>query len=274
LKKEFARSSPITVRVGDFNPKFRQFEGRREARLNFYKHLIFDLDDTLLDTSGALIPAAARRAVEAMIRATENETTEASSQDPQVWLAKRLDILAKDPRADVWLRLASGDDEIADIGRRAFFTHPIEQVPDAAMRLTEGALETLEWSRTRATLHLVTAGDAPTQNKKIERLGISRFFETIQIVDATHSAAGPHRKLDAFRKTKESDPTQTAEAFLSIGNRVDTDLGPAKILGWQTAWVRYGEHSNLLPQRPEEIPDFEVASLANLLSIWRQKFEA
>ena len=233
--------------------------------MNFYKHIIFDLDDTLLDTSGSLIPAAARRAVEAMIKAAN------TNEDPRSWLARRIEILQKDPRADVWLRLAKGDDEIADIGRRAFFTHPIELLPAEAMRLTEGALEILEWSRERAVLHLVTSGDDSTQKKKIARLGIAPFFESIVIVDATHSAAGPSRKQEAFKKIAERFPDVTSELYISIGNRVDTDLGAAKILGWKTAWIRYGEHASLLPQRPEEIPDFEVASLANLLSIWRQK---
>ncbi len=234
--------------------------------MNFYTHIIFDLDDTLLDTSGSLIPAAARRAVEAMIKAASG-----SENDPRIWLARRTEILQKDPRADVWLRLAKGDDEVADIGRRAFFTHPIELLPDEAMRLTEGAKEILEWSRERAVLHLVTSGDEITQKKKIARLGIAPFFESIQIVDATHTAAGPSRKLEAFRKTAERFPDVLAERLISIGNRVDTDLGAAKLIGWKTAWIRYGEHASLLPQRPEEIPDFEVASLANLLSIWRRK---
>jgi putative hydrolase of the HAD superfamily len=232
----------------------------------FYEHIIFDLDDTLLDTSGLLIPAAARRAVEAMIKASNR-----SGEDPRTWLARRNEILRHDPRADAWLRLADGDDEVADIGRRTFFTHPIELVSDEAIRLTEGAADILRWSRELATLHLVTAGDDRTQRKKIDRLGISSFFESIEIVDATHSIVGPLRKVDAFRKTSSKNPGVQADRFVSVGNRVDTDLGAAKVLGWKTVWVRYGEHSNLLPQKPEEIPDFEVPSLADLLSIWRQK---
>ena len=136
--------------------------------MNFYTHIIFDLDDTLLDTSGSLIPAAARRAVDAMIKAASG-----SENDPRAWLARRTEILQKDPRADVWLRLAKGDDEIADIGRRAFFTYPIELLPDEAMRLTEGAKEILEWSRERAVLHLVTSGYEITQKKKIARLEVA-----------------------------------------------------------------------------------------------------
>ena len=188
------------------------------------------------------------------------------------WLAKRNEILRQDPRADVWLRLA-GDEEIADIGRRVFFTHPIELLPDAALRPTEGAIEILNWSRERATLHLVTSGDAATQNKKIDRLGISAFFSSVQIVDPTHSPSDPLRKRAAFEKIAASNPGVVASQMLSIGNRVDTDLGAAKLIGWKTVWIRYGEHSNLVPRLPEEIPDFEVATLKDLLSIWWQQFK-
>ena len=239
----------------------------------FFRHIVFDLDDTLLDTSGSLIPAAARRAIEAMLTVSgQREETGRAPVDVDSWLAKRNEILRRDPRADVWLRL-DGDEEIADIGRRAFFTYPVELMPDAALRLTDGATEILNWSRERATLHLVTSGDATTQNKKIERLGIASFFNSIQIVDATYSPAGPLRKRAAFQKIADSNPGAVASEMISIGNRVDTDLGAAKIIGWKTVWIRYGEHANLSPQRPEEIPDFEVPTLKDLLSIWWQQFK-
>ena len=239
--------------------------------MNFYKHIVFDLDDTLLDTSGSLIPAAARRAIDTMISAVHPDSP-VTREEQLLWFTKRNEVLRKDPRADVWLHLAGGDEEIADIGRRAFFTHPLDEVPDEAMRMTSGAFEILNWSQTHATLHLVTSGDAATQTKKIERLGIAHYFESIQIVDATNSLGDPTRKKKAFQKIADRFPAIEAAAFLSIGNRVDTDLGAAKILGWKTIWIRYGEHASLTPHKPEEIPDFELATLADLHSIWRQQF--
>lgn len=254
--------------------------------MNFFEHIIFDLDDTLLDTSGALIPAAARRAVEAMLRASSEAMLRASSEatlrissatpdherDVQVLLQRRSEILRADPRADVWLQLAHGNDEVADVGRRAFFAHPIEAMPGEALRPTPGAIEILHWTRERATLHLVTSGDQPTQEKKIARLGIAHFFESIEFVDPKHAYG--RTKNQAFKKTLERFSAVAPASFVSVGNRVDTDLGEAKILGCKTVWIRYGEHANLTPQRPEEIPDFEVGSLTDLLSIWRQKIDS
>lgn len=245
--------------------------------MTFFRHITFDLDDTLLDTSGALVPTAARRAIAAMTTAMK------IPHETETWVRRRLEILRADPRADVWLRLADGDEDIADLGRRAFFTHPIEALPDEALRLTPGAKDILEWAHEHATLHLVTSGDAVTQAKKVARLGISRYFDSIQYVDAKHAmptklagaqGSHSHAKYLAFQKTQARFPDVHAEQFVSIGNRVDTDLGEAKMLNWKTVWVRYGEHVNLTPQNPYEIPDYEVASLSDLLIIWRQQFLA
>ena len=230
--------------------------------MKFFSHAAFDLDDTLLDTTGALIPAAARRSVQAMLTAVK------SPESVDAWLARRIEILRQNPRADVWLQLAKGDDEIADIGRRSFFTLPFDSLPPDAVRPTPGAFEILKWCAERATLHLVTSGDPQTQKKKIELLGVVPFFKTIHYVDPKHAYG--RTKNQAFREIQSLYPTLNPIEFVSIGNRVDMDLGEAKVLGWKTAWVHYGEHARLTPQKPEEIPDFEVASLADLLSIWRQ----
>lgn len=244
--------------------------------MTFFRHITFDLDDTLLDTSGALIPAAARRAIEVMTTAMH------VPHEAEAWIARRQEILRADPRADVWLRLTHGDEDVADLGRRAFFTHPIETLPDEALRATPGAFEILEWAKARATLHLVTSGDATTQAKKVARLGIAHYFESIQYVDAHHAmptklagaqSGSSHAKYAAFQKTQARFPDIPATSFLSIGNRVDTDLGEAKMQGWKTVWVRYGEHATLIPRDTNEIPDFEVSSLTELLSIWRQQFQ-
>lgn len=229
--------------------------------MSFFRNVVFDLDDTLLDTSGSLIPLAARRAVEAM---------GAPKDQVEAWLSKRSELLRLNPRANVWLDLAKGNTEMAERGRHAFLTFPIEELPDSALRFTPSAKDLLEWTRERSKLFLVTSGDQSTQRAKIARLGIESFFESIHVVE---SSSGARAKNRAFTEISESLAGQklAPSDFLSIGNRVDTDLGSAKILGWTTAWVRYGEHASLTPQNALEIPDFEAASLTDLFSIWRQR---
>lgn len=239
----------------------------------FYEHVVFDLDDTLLDTSGGLIPAAARRACGAMLDAGLPGTVDAALQ-------LRLKLLNENPRATVWISIAkalapkdmahSKVEAWAEIGQRSFFTHPIEKLPPGTLRLATGAADALHFARHAgfAKLHLVTSGDENTQRKKLEHLGLAESFDSTHFVAAKEGA-----KHVAFKSIAERFRDVPPAAFLSIGNRVDTDLGEAKLLGWRTAWVRYGEHASLVPQKACEIPDFEVPAIGDLLAIWRQQFQ-
>lgn len=241
--------------------------------MSFFRHVTFDLDDTLLDTSGGLIPIAARRAMEVIVR---EKTTDLIKRDAliEALMIKRTSILRQQPRADLWTSLADGNVALGEEARQVFLRPPFDNIPADTVRPTDGAFELLKWTKANSTVHLVTSGDPTIQTEKINRLGIGDFFETIQIVEARPSPPnGKGPKYEAFLRTQEKYSDVHAKAFLSIGNRVDTDLGEAKLLDWRTVWIRHGEHAHLVPAKPSEIPDFEVASPSELLSIWRQQFQ-
>jgi putative hydrolase of the HAD superfamily len=241
--------------------------------LSFFRHVTFDLDDTLLDTSGGLIPIAARRAMEVIVR---EKIADLGVREAMIeaLMIRRTSILREQPRADIWTSLADGNVELGEAARQIFLRPPLENIPAGTVRPTDGAFELLKWTKANSTLHLVTSGDSTIQTEKINRLGIGDFFETMQIVEARPSPPnGKGPKYEAFLRTREKYSDVPAKDFLSIGNRVDTDLGEAKLLDWRTVWIRHGEHSHLAPAKPSEIPDFEVATPSELLSIWRQQFQ-
>ncbi len=230
-----------------------------------YEHIVFDLDDTLLDTSGALVPIAVRRAVQAMIDAGLPLTSDAALQ-------RRAELLRDNPRIDIWAALAQSAPEslyaeVATAGSNAFYRYDVDELPASAFRPQEGALALLQLAHRHSTLHLVTAGDETTQRKKIERLMIGKFFASVHLV-----RPGPGAKQQAFLSIENEFRTSATERFVSIGNRVDTDLGEAKAVGWNTIWIRAGEHVNIQPQFKNEIPDFEAASPLVLLHLWEQQF--
>lgn len=243
--------------------------------MKFFDHVTFDLDDTLLDTSGGLIPIAARRALDHLVRKLNPDASSAEREAlVETLVGKRNEILRKEPRANPWVALAGGRADLAESARQIFLRPPLAELPPTSIRPTPGALELLAWSASRANVHLVTSGDPHVQNRKIDILDVRKYFKSIYIVEAQPSPPdGKGPKYKAFSEILARYPEIPGSHFLSIGNRVDTDLGEAKLLDWRTVWVRFGEHAALSPKKPSEIPDFEVATPHDLLAIWRQQFQ-
>ena len=55
-----------------------------------------------------------------------------------------------------------------------------------------------------------------------------------------------------------------AEESIMLGDRIDKDIIPAKIVGMKTIRIKTGIHKNQEPRIPEEIPDLTVEKLNNI----------
>ncbi|GIL17612.1 MAG: hypothetical protein BroJett040_13630 [Oligoflexia bacterium] len=163
------------------------------------KAIVFDLDDTLLDTSGLLIPIA--------------ETPE-------------------------------------------FFLRIQRPLP-----LMPGALENLHYLKPKYHLILMTQGKIPVQKQKIVSLGIEVLFHQIVYVDIEAN----ENKQMAFENLIQSGHL-TKGKFLSVGNRLSTDIREAKRSGGFTCWFKYGEHQDEKPRFPEDFPDYTVLSHQEIIS--------
>lgn len=64
-----------------------------------------------------------------------------------------------------------------------------------------------------------------------------------------------------------------AERSIMIGDRIDKDVIPAKAVGMRTIRVRVGIHSTQEPRTPEEMPDVEVQTVADLPAAVRRLAE-
>lgn len=54
------------------------------------------------------------------------------------------------------------------------------------------------------------------------------------------------------------------EECVMVGDRIDNDIAPARLLGMRTVLFRTGRHIRQQPRSPEEIPDAEVHDVAGL----------
>lgn len=226
-----------------------------------FDHLVFDLDDTLLDTYRQLVPRASRDACQAMIDAGLNTDLD---QCMKFWL----DHARSHSRHEVFAQLAArfgtkdGADSraVAKRGYNAFYNRRVE----SDISLFPGVADMLSTLGAKYTLHLVTSGTRATQEDKINLLQIRSMFDSIHHVDPTLG----QRKRDAFSSINAQTGLKP-ERHLSIGNRVDTDVGEARAIGWKACLVRYGEHVNMLPMSDIEKPDFVIDRILELPNVCR-----
>ncbi len=214
--------------------------------------LLLDLDDTLFDCAGTLVPDAHRDAAAALAAAGVPTT-------PEAILAARLEIFAADPRVDVdavvCARFGVKDSRVAEVGRRAFLRREVPQIEPFP-----GVRETLAKLAGRVRRVLVSVGWPETQRKKVERLGLGPLLDRTLFL-APKSKGG---KETAFRSLLLSEGLRPAGALV-VGNRLDDEIAAGKRLGIPTALVRGGEFGTLHPNGPDETPDVVISGLPELL---------
>lgn len=222
-----------------------------------FKCIAFDLDDTLIDTSGLLVPEASRQACEAM----KKLGLRCSVEECMTWREK----LAKEmSHREIFLEIArkynpSPVDKMATAGIQTFYNPDIPNF----LPLLPGAQTTLEYCLSNNyTLFLVTSGSPETQRKKVKAAGIQDLFKKIYTLDGFK---GEKKRL-AFQDILKNEPIRPVE-LLSVGNRLFEEIRQAKQLGATTCYFRYGEHVGEMPQVPEDHADYIAESHEEFLKV-------
>jgi len=220
---------------------------------------IFDLDDTLYDCLRQRVETSHRAAAEAMVRAGVRATVD------QV-LAIRMKAFIKDPHLksiDAEVARAFGADNLPELSRiahEAYFSHPVGE-----LTLFAGSLKVLRTLHGRGVRNfIVSYGEVETQQAKIAALGL-------------HEEGSVERVLFADRQkkmTKEplfheilGTASVVPEQFLVVGDRPSAEIAIGKRLGMHTVRRRGGEFALLEPQAPEEVADFEITEIDEILRL-------
>jgi FMN phosphatase YigB (HAD superfamily) len=132
------------------------------------------------------------------------------------------------------------------------------------LTLVPGALEFLRVHNKRGFRKkciLLTVGIAKDQQQKIDVLGIRNCFRKIYVVPK------PEDKIAKLEQiVKKSNVSHFN--FTVIGDRLDIEIRKAKELGCVTVRIKIpgGRHSEELPLRPSDHPDFEEKNFTDLMS--------
>lgn len=219
------------------------------------RSIAFDLDDTLLDTTGLLVPKASQDAFQILIDA-------GLRLDLKTCEEQRLSLIKTISHKDVFKKLAHEYGTVATqdavpLANNAFY-HP--RLPEK-LDLLPGALENLNNLRDKYSLYLVTAGFQDAQAAKVKSLGIAHFFKKIIVVNSLNS----EKKFTAFKMIIDDENIQANE-LLCIGNSLSSEIKDARQIGAWACYFEFGEDRGAVPKEPQFQPHFHIKTHQELIT--------
>lgn len=213
--------------------------------------LLFDLDDTLVDTFGALIVPLERGA------ASKMWAEDPSLPATEVITAILLDLHRSHPdNIEVELRRRiPGIDETVLAIRREY----LRQVPVENLCLLPQVRELLMCLRSKYHTCVLTAGETGLQEAKILRLKLREVVDDIMIADT-----GAEQEKEATIAAFLLRYGHTSGSTLVIGNRLDKEIRAGNRLGLPTVWVRRGEGEDLKVGEATGRPDYMIADIIEI----------
>lgn len=214
--------------------------------------IIFDLDDTLIDTSGFVTPFKMKECLECLIasgvRVPHFPTAYADLLDRNKRALKSQDAIIAFAKT-----LSASDSQIESALH--CLTTPL---PDSfRIPMTPHAEEIIAFYRPFCPLAIVTGGHPPFQLDKLNKAGIdSSCFSMIGIPEDS-------MKKPYYRALQEKFCLPSQEIWV-CGDRIEMDLKPAFELGFRTVHMRWGRGALL---SPEKWVDHSIHNLRELKEI-------
>jgi putative hydrolase of the HAD superfamily len=232
------------------------------------KHLLLDLDDTLLDYSGGVedcwSASCAVGCVDGALDAAALRVAVAESRrwfwdDPTRHRRERVNMLG------AWTKIVAHALERLgqpDPARATAIATEFARRRQAQMRLFPKALSCLTaWRDAGLRLGLVTNGDATQQRDKIARHALTNYFDVI-VIEGEFGAGKPdpivyEHALHALGAR--------ASATCMVGDHLDFDVAGAQALGILGIWINRTE--TVLPADHPVRPHHIIRSLTELTSL-------
>ena len=199
-----------------------------------YTHIIFDLDDTLLD-----------------FQYTQQSALRKIVQEYQLPDTKKTTNLYKEINTSLWKEMEKGHITRQDIFSRRFETFLNqfgievngEEVDGKYKSYLESGFQTIEQAQDvlsslkEAGVHLLagTNGVGTIQRKRLVGSKLNTYFESLFISEELGFEKPDKRFFDRiFEKTNESDPSK----YLMVGDSLTADIQGAKNSGIDSVWFQ------------------------------------
>lgn len=190
--------------------------------------IIFDLDDTLIDTSGSITPLKMKACLEKMVEQGLSVSNFAEAYQ------NLLNINAQSTKSTDAIQKFIASFSNQKISLEPIFQELTTPLPtDFSIPTTPHAKEVLEFYRKICPIALITGGHPPFQREKLKKAGIdSSIFSMIAIPE--DSKKKPH-----YERVQQEFSVSPDKIWV-CGDRIAMDLKPAHELGFKTVHMRWG----------------------------------
>ena len=215
--------------------------------------IIFDLDDTLIDTSGSITPLQLKRALQAMVEAGLS----VDDFEKAYVMLRQIDATCESSSQTLkeFLIRVGADLVFLTIGQKNVYGPIPDDLPIIPLNHAFKILKNLKKSH---QLAVVSIGNPDQQRLKMEKAGLdSALFSKIVISTEEDKKSAYVEVL----KSLSADPAQT----VVCGDRIKRDLTPAKQLGCITIQMEWGR--GLCSTGSPSDVDFKIQSLSEIEEI-------
>lgn len=219
--------------------------------------IIFDLDDTLIDTSGCIIPIKLSNALNAMIAAG----LKIDFVDDSLCLLTELDNHSSSGKETLsrFMNTINADLKLLDVGLKEYYGgNNVNNGVNFSIRALEGANEVLNLLKKNHKLALVSIGINRQQFMKIKKAGLNKdAFSRIIITRKGDKKMHYQQLLDELGFNSH-------DSYV-CGDSFERDLLPAGELGIKTILLRWGRGKKSPP--PVGAVDYSINNLREILNI-------
>ncbi|WP_309710992.1 HAD family hydrolase [Armatimonas sp.] len=201
--------------------------------------IFFDLDDTLIDSTGAM--RAAIGAIQPLV--PENSPTEIAAALThayhQLWGYgtpgyPALKTIATTDLRHQLTRAALGALGITSTTRLTEIQQTYEAAEHAALRALPSTRETLKTLQPHFSLGIITNGPSNIQREKLAQVGLTEFFDVI-VADVDFGAPKPDPELFEYARKLIGLPSSE---LLFVGDSPEADIAGASAAGWRSVLFR------------------------------------
>jgi HAD superfamily hydrolase (TIGR01549 family) len=161
----------------------------------------------------------------------------------------------------IMFKLVGEVDDLFEAGFRRFK----EMIPSFSMELQPGIYDLLKELSMKLPMGIVANQDDDLVDR-LQKLDIENCFEII-LFPRDYGLCKPDTR--AFMRVLDYLDIQPQYALM-IGDRLDNDIVPAKMLGMKALLLRSGWHRNQRLRTPDERPDWIASDIPEMISLLRE----